>query len=377
MGSTLPQDREDNDYELQQALIASLAEPGPPPSLPHPHPTPVMGRGQAHINGRRAWATPQSPSTTSSSSGMSSPHTPHHPPSRSTHACSHPQANPSGAVSPTPGLSGLAAPRGLPQHAGRTSKSANSSWAAQQPAISTTLQSSSQAPGCHSGQPTTAAAAKEVTRWQVAKPQGSRATKASRNPGNSQPTASLTIDDLERQGKVLPAVFRNTTSMPARTAKSEEELLAEVAAESAPDQTMTAVSAKQRSLEAVSDEYHISKAGQAHQPPAADSMDGERRRLLDEAAKRAAEKTAAERRAADVIACKGGRSREKGAKQPKTAEEKAASKAKAKATVAASRAESEAKASIAAKAKAERQAAAMLKPGRQLRHRQLLSSTQL
>ena len=113
----------------------------------------------------------------------------------------------------------------------------------------------------------------------------------------------VTIADLERQGRPVPAAYSHPASKPAKTSKSPEDMLAEVAAMSGAEHRMTVVSAKQcRADTAVSKKYHSSQAQHAHQSPASDtaddSMEAHRRHLLDVAAARAAVKATAEQRAA-------------------------------------------------------------------------------
>ena len=113
----------------------------------------------------------------------------------------------------------------------------------------------------------------------------------------------VTIADLERQGRPAPAAYSHPASKPAKTSKSPEDMLAEVAAMSGPEHRVTVVSAKQcRADTAVGEKYHSSQAQHAHQSPASDtagdSMEAHRRHLLDVAAARASVKATAEQRAA-------------------------------------------------------------------------------
>ena len=196
------------------------------------------------------------------------------------------------------------------------------------------------------------------------RPQGSRASRATSS--NRQSAAMVTIADLERQGRPVPAAYSHPASKPAKTSKSPEDMLAEVAAMSGPEHKVTMVSAKQCCADtAVSEKYRSSQAQHAQQSPASDtagdSMEAHRRHLLDVAAARAAVKATAEQHAADANSKRIGKSKHKAIKPARTAEEKAASKAKAHKLVAAKQAEYDARARQAVMAKAaeaERQAAA-------------------
>ena len=125
------------------------------------------------------------------------------------------------------------------------------------------------------------------------RPQGSRASRATTAPANRQPAARVTIADLrlERQDKPVPAAYSHPASKPAKAPKSQEDMLAEVAAESGPEHKVTVVSAKQHCTYAVvSEKYRSSQAQHAHQSPgsdtAGDSMEAHKRHLLDVAAAR-------------------------------------------------------------------------------------------
>ena len=161
----------------------------------------------------------------------------------------------------------------------------------------------------------------------------------------------MTIADLERQGKPVPAAYRHQEAKPAKTSKSQAGMMAEVAAESAPQQKMTLASAKKGSVDtAVSSKHSISQGQHAHQPPAsdtaADSMEAARRQLLAEAAAHAAEKAASEQRAAQAAA-KAQAQADKKARAKSVREARAAAKKQATAAQAA-----EAKAAEAGTAKA-------------------------
>ncbi|KAL3135693.1 hypothetical protein ABBQ38_006165 [Trebouxia sp. C0009 RCD-2024] len=164
-------------------------------------------------------------------------------------------------------------------------------------------------------------------------------------PGSKQTPALVTLGELERLGKLLPPGF--SPAPPQKlTAKSEQQMLAEVAAESSPGQSLTAISAQQRAVEAaVQEQYRVGKRVQPS-APASSQEEEDRRCRLAEAAQRAAEKVAAQDRAAALTAGKG---RGKGSKQPKTAEQQAEREAR----VAARRAEREARATAETKTSAQ------------------------
>ena len=133
------------------------------------------------------------------------------------------------------------------------------------------------------------------------RPQGSRASRATSS--NRQSAAMVTIADLERQGRPVPAAYSHLASKPAKTSKSPEDMLAEVAAMSGPEHRVTVVSAKQRCTNTVvSEKYRSSQAQHAHQSPgsdtAGDSIEAHKRHLLDVAAARCSAVALTEARAA-------------------------------------------------------------------------------
>ena len=408
-----PTSQAEEEFHLQQALAASVAGMHHPSSATSPHPAsspPHTTAGLTHKGRAQSVSSegmPRPPAATARSSG-SSHHTPVHPPTRNPSAPT-PASRP-GALSSPLGSSGLAPPPGLGQrgHTGNPQHGANAQGRPQltpSASVAATREGTHHTPlppqprgmgtgsrpqgsrpgaaplsaGGISGLPppppplsrlnNTAdpnwksaqsnLAATAATTMPCKQGKGSAAGGSSwrGHAGNKRAPMLMTITEMEAQGKQLPTGFRNTKSSTAP--KSQEEMLAEVAAEGAPGQSLTAISNQQFAVEAaLQGQYRVEK--HASKPTAADSADESagdhdstladaQSRLLAAAAKRVAEKTAAQERAAALVAGKG---RAKGPKQPKTAEQQAAREAK----VAARRAEREARALAEAQAAAEAQA---------------------
>ena len=233
-----------------------------------------------------------------------------------------------------------------------------------------------------------ASAAKGSAGQQAAAPKlKGKAGSGVRASGQRQAAEPITIEGLQRQGRV-PTAFSQRPAAPA-AAKSHEELLAELKAGSAPGQTLSIVCAEQRSQEAaVADKYTVSTSQPTPKSSAAaraadsasgdsdDSLLAEQKRLKAKAAQRAAEKEAAAQRALETTAGKGkpaGKGKtagKKAARAQKTPEEQVAIQVKARgkreaAEAAAAERKAAATAKAAAKAKdaAEMKAAADAKAG--------------
>ena len=140
----------------------------------------------------------------------------------------------------------------------------------------------------------TSAAAKKATGWQAAagKPKSRGQTgKQAANP------KQLTLDELQQQGRALPAAFTQHTPTALKVTQTEDELLTKLAAELAPGEAVTAVAAKQRRLEAaVAEKYALSttrSAAQTAEPDRAGdksiASDTAEKNLQIEASQRAAQ----------------------------------------------------------------------------------------
>lgn len=257
---------------------------------------------------------------------------------------------------PTPAESASSAHSAQQRH----SKAARSAEAAQQTAQRAKPAASQ----------TTSVAAKKATAAQVATGKSNRKGSTGKQAANSE---QLTLDELQQKGKTAASCLHPTA---LKVAQSQNELLTKLAAELAPGEAVTAVSAKQCHLEAaVAEKYTLSTARSAVQAAAADratdkaaaAPDAQKSRLVD-ASQRAAQTASIQQIAADNPAKVGPGSASSAkvnlaTRQPeimngsKTAKKKAAKKAK---MVAAEEAGAAALAQARAAAEAEAQTQAQV-----------------